>query len=74
MQALGLYLLERWNLPQKFGMDRFKIRNFLSYVEMSYSTDIDYHTATHAADVLHAVHFLLSTANLASFLSDMEVR
>ncbi len=33
----------------------------------------EYHTVTHAADVVHAVHFVLSSGNLAAFLGDTEV-
>ncbi|KAG8468180.1 hypothetical protein KFE25_013263 [Diacronema lutheri] len=43
----------------QLGLGAAELHAFLSAVEGAYRTDIAYHTATHAADVLHAACWLL---------------
>ena len=59
LQVLGWYLLNKWNLVESLRLDRNVLREWLSFVEDMYE-DNPYHNSTHAADVLHAMHFFLS--------------
>jgi len=48
------------------------LRRWFVFVETAYC-DTEYHNATHAADVLQTVHFMLSTAGAKEFLSDLQI-
>jgi len=72
LQCLGWHVLQRWELIQTFNLDQHVVRNFLRFVEESY-TDTEYHNSTHAADVLHGVFFMLTTARAEKFLSEIEI-
>ena len=51
------------------NVDSFEFKEFLTDLEAGYDDDNDYHTATHAADVVQACGFFLSTG-LARQLTD----
>jgi hypothetical protein len=72
LQNLGLHLLIRWDLISKLDLKISAVQHWLSYVESSYTLS-EYHNATHAADVLQTVHFMLSSAGVAAYLNDIEI-
>ncbi len=72
LQVLGWHILRYWGLDRTFGLDPGVLQNWLAFVEGSYG-ECEYHNATHAADVLQTVHFMLCNANAKKFLRDHEV-
>ena len=59
-QALGWHLLrDRWGLHAAFGIEAPVLRAWLAFVAAAYGRGAVYHSATHAADVLQTVHFVL---------------
>jgi hypothetical protein len=72
LQVLGWHLLHEWDLVKTLKLDRMVLRNFLTFVEAQYN-NVPYHTATHAADVLHATHFILSQCGAARALSALAI-
>ena len=67
LQTLGWHLLHEWGLVQTLKLDRTVLSNWLAFVEALYH-DVPYHNSAHAADVLHATHYLLSRSGAADFL------
>eukprot|EP00906_Rhabdomonas_costata_P024315 RCo034971 len=53
----------RWDFLRKFGVDEAVVINFLSQVEGGYHPN-PYHNSMHGADVLHIVHYILSSGEL----------
>ncbi len=72
MQVLGWHILREWDLDRKFGIEEDALREWLNFVESSYSS-CEYHNATHAADVLQTVHFMLTTGKASDFFGDHEI-
>ena len=72
LQVLGWHILRHWELDRKFGIEEGVLKAWLVFVESSYSA-CEYHNATHAADVLQTVHFMLTTGGARDFLGDHEV-
>jgi hypothetical protein len=72
LQALGWHLLLEWDLVRKLGLRAAAVRAWLAFLEGCY-TQAEYHCATHAADVLQTMHFMLRAAGAAAFLSDLEI-
>eukprot|EP00286_Rhodomonas_abbreviata_P002253 CAMPEP_0181347584 /NCGR_PEP_ID=MMETSP1101-20121128/33957_1 /TAXON_ID=46948 /ORGANISM="Rhodomonas abbreviata, Strain Caron Lab Isolate" /LENGTH=435 /DNA_ID=CAMNT_0023459809 /DNA_START=408 /DNA_END=1715 /DNA_ORIENTATION=- len=72
LQTLAWHLFHSWGLVEKFHFDEKVLQNFLQFVESSYN-DNDFHNSTHAADVLQSVHYMLATAGLHRFVSDLEL-
>jgi len=65
-------VVDRHGLLDPFpNVDSFEFREFLTDLEAGYDDDNDYHTATHAADVVQACGFFLSTG-LARQLTDTQ--
>ena len=46
----------------------------MQYVEDSYYRDIAYHTAIHAADTVHGVHFFISRQVVCMYVVDVGVQ
>jgi hypothetical protein len=67
MQTLGWHLLHEWGLVDELKLDRAVLSRWLNFVEGHYQK-VPYHNSTHATDVLHATHFLLSRSGAADFL------
>lgn len=65
---LGLHVLEYHDLIERFAFNVTVLKNWLAVVEASYN-DPEYHNATHAADVLQCVHYMLTRGGAASFLT-----
>jgi cAMP-specific phosphodiesterase 4 len=61
------------DLISTLGLDGAAVRDWLAMVESLYATDVPFHNSTHAADVLHAVHFLLGPCGAAALLSPLSV-
>ena len=59
-QVLGWHLLrDRWGLHAALGIEAPVLRAWLAFVASAYGAGALYHSATHAADVLQSVHFVL---------------
>jgi len=69
---LAWHLLHKYNLFEKFNLEKAKFKAWLFHIEGLYN-DTPYHSKTHAADVLQTVHFFLSTCNAADFLTEIQI-
>lgn len=58
-------LFMRYNVFQRFNLDERHVINFLSQVEAGYQPN-PYHCSTHAADVLHVTHFIITKGGLST--------
>uniref|UniRef100_A0A6T8NKG2 Phosphodiesterase n=2 Tax=Hemiselmis andersenii TaxID=464988 RepID=A0A6T8NKG2_HEMAN len=72
LRTMAWHLLQRYDLFQKFSLDKAKMMAWLSYVEDLYC-DTPYHNHTHATDVLQTVNFFLSTAGASEYLSEIHI-
>ena len=72
LQVLGWHILREWEMDRKFGIEESVLREWLKFVDLSYA-NCEYHNATHAADVLQTVHFMLTAGGARRFLGDLEV-
>ena len=72
LQVLGWHLFLEWDLVGKLGLSPAAVQGWLGFVEASY-TQSEYHNATHAADVLQTMHFMLRSAGAAALLSELEI-
>eukprot|EP01013_Petalomonas_cantuscygni_P006974 TRINITY_DN1842_c0_g1_i1.p1 TRINITY_DN1842_c0_g1~~TRINITY_DN1842_c0_g1_i1.p1 ORF type:complete len:633 (-),score=203.36 TRINITY_DN1842_c0_g1_i1:395-2293(-) len=57
-------LLLRYGLFQRFDLDEQRVINWLSQVEAGYQPN-PYHNSTHAADVLHITHYIITEGGLS---------
>ena len=67
LQALGWHVLHHWGLVERLGLDAGAVRKWLAFVESLY-VETPYHSATHAANVLQAVHHALLRGGAARLL------
>mmetsp|Transcript_47043 Transcript_47043/g.117866 ORF Transcript_47043/g.117866 Transcript_47043/m.117866 type:complete len:431 (+) Transcript_47043:3-1295(+) len=72
LQVLGWHFLQHWSLITSLNLGVRAVQRWLSFVENRYN-DTEYHNKTHAGDVLQAVYFMLVTAKVESYLSEMEI-
>ncbi len=72
LQTLGWHLIHEWGLIQEFKLDATVLRSWLAFVESQY-LDVPYHSSTHATDVLHAAHHLLSACGASEFLPSLSI-
>jgi hypothetical protein len=72
LQTLGWHLLHHWGLIDCFKLDRAVVRNWLVFVEQQYH-DSEYHSSTHAADVLQSVHYMLAKCGASEYLSSLSL-
>ena len=72
LQTLGWRLLHEWDLITILKLDRDKVRNWLAFVETRYNK-VPYHNSMHAADVLHAAHYLLGMCGTSEYLSALAI-
>eukprot|EP00727_Mastigamoeba_balamuthi_P013994 m51a1_g9217 putative 3 -cyclic-nucleotide phosphodiesterase rega (905) ;mRNA; f:54092-57345 len=59
LETVAMAALESHNLIEAFGLDKRKLSRFLRSVEKGYK-DNPYHNSAHAADVVQAMHALLT--------------
>ena len=64
LQFLGWHLLNKWNLISGLKLNPRVVQSWLVFVETQYK-DNEYHSSTHAADVLQAVHHILEKCGAA---------
>ncbi|KAG2497676.1 hypothetical protein HYH03_004414 [Edaphochlamys debaryana] len=69
LSTLGFYLLSTEGLIDKFGLQPNRVARLLRALEAGYP-DNPYHCATHAADVLRALHTLLRSTQLTEHYLD----
>ena len=67
--AIGWALFERHDLRAKLDLRTDAVLDFLANVEVGYKA-VPYHNSVHAADVTHALHWLLSSYALGKFVKD----
>jgi hypothetical protein len=66
--ALGDHLLAP--ICAALSVGEAEVHSFLSCLEAAYRTDVPYHTATHAADVMHGASWLLRSGMLPAVSAD----
>ena len=72
LQTLGWRLLHDWDLIATLKLDKIVTRNWLAFVEARYNK-VPYHNSMHAADVLHAAHYLLGVCGASEFLPSLSI-
>ena len=72
LQALGWHILHEWDMVKHFKLDKIVLRGWLAFVEAQYQRN-EYHSSTHAADVLQSVHFLLGACGAGEHLSSLSI-
>jgi hypothetical protein len=72
LYTLGLYVFHKAGLMGRFNLPLDKLRHFLLRIEAGYHSDVPYHNATHACDVLHATNFFINTDAVKGKISDIE--
>eukprot|EP01137_Pigoraptor_chileana_P036946 Opistho-2@33321 len=72
--ALTVEVFFRMGLMDAFLIDHGKLKRFLVAMEVGYHRHgAEYHTSTHAADVLQAMFVFLQNEQFASFFSPLEI-
>eukprot|EP00727_Mastigamoeba_balamuthi_P002235 m51a1_g12008 putative 3 5 -cyclic nucleotide phosphodiesterase (365) ;mRNA; r:585-2206 len=66
LELVAMAALKSHNLIEAFGLDRLTLSSFLRSVEKGYK-DNPYHNSAHAADVVQAVHALISDCKGMNF-------
>jgi len=64
--AMTTYLIERYRLVEKLGLEKDKLYRFILAIQDGYMFANAYHNRVHAADVVHAAHYLLAEASDAT--------
>lgn len=67
--ALGWAVIEWHGLRAKLGLHTNAVLDFLVTVERGYR-DVAYHNSIHAADVTHAMHWLMSSDSLSPLVEE----
>ena len=70
LASMGLYLLRRSGLLDRFQVDEQKMSSFLHKIEGMYNPN-PYHSALHATDVLQTLHAILHRGGVAQHLDDV---
>ncbi|GLG95987.1 Calcium/calmodulin-dependent 3',5'-cyclic nucleotide phosphodiesterase 1 [Gryllus bimaculatus] len=74
VKFLGYDLINRYGIIHKFKVPPATLEAFLSRVEEGYCRYRNpYHNNLHAADVSHAVHYMLCQTGLMNWLTDLEI-
>eukprot|EP00727_Mastigamoeba_balamuthi_P013388 m51a1_g8672 putative protein pde- isoform a (855) ;mRNA; r:129094-132214 len=66
LEVATMAALDSQDLVSAFGLDRRRVRMFLRGVEHGYKNN-PYHTSVHAADVVQAMHSLMSACTAVAF-------
>ena len=70
LASMGLYLLQRSELLDRFHIDEQILCRFLHQIEGMYNPN-PYHNALHATDVLQTLHAILHRGGVAHYLDDV---
>jgi len=73
LTALTYTILQTRDLLRVFKIKPWVFMNYMSVVETHYLQDVPFHNSTHAADVVHATHVLLSAGSFEGIFSDLEI-
>ncbi|KAH6570308.1 hypothetical protein BASA60_007797 [Batrachochytrium salamandrivorans] len=65
---LGMALFEVYNFQAGFNVEESVMRTFLRKVESCYRRN-SYHNSTHAADVMHSLHYFLTVLGLSELIT-----
>jgi hypothetical protein len=65
-------LFVKYDLLSKFNLNEHVLINFLRQVEAGYH-NVPYHNAMHAADVLQAMHYVITKGGMSQYLSDEDI-
>lgn len=71
LSHLGAKIYERWNVGETLRCSMDTIFKWLTVIEANYHPNNSYHNATHAADVLQATSFFLSSEVIAQYAQDV---
>eukprot|EP00741_Cyanophora_paradoxa_P022556 tig00000248_g21781.t1 len=72
LQILSTEILRRSGVFSALGVDPAVFRAFAAAIEQGYNP-VPYHTSTHAADVVQAMHFLVASGGLRPHLRTVDV-
>lgn len=70
---LGMALFEAYGIQSALHVDPSHMESFLTAVEGSYRAKNTYHNSTHAADVLHSMHYYMDVIGLRKYLSALDI-
>lgn len=65
-------LIHDYGLTEKLDIPTSALHNFLKGLEDGYE-EVPYHNSTHAADVLHALHFFLRSSDMSRHMTSLEL-
>ena len=65
---LGMYLFNKYGFREAYQIDDVVLRNFLRRLEDGYKPNA-YHNSTHAADVMHAMHYFITVLGLNELIT-----
>mmetsp|Transcript_22078 Transcript_22078/g.42913 ORF Transcript_22078/g.42913 Transcript_22078/m.42913 type:complete len:569 (+) Transcript_22078:93-1799(+) len=72
LQVLGWHFMQYWQLITNLNVDPQAMQKWLRFVQSQYN-ETEYHSLTHASDVLQAVFFMLTKAGVEKYLSELEI-
>ncbi|TPX66966.1 hypothetical protein SpCBS45565_g04146 [Spizellomyces sp. 'palustris'] len=64
LAVLGMHLMQAGGLGDRLKIPLDRVARFLRKVEAVYRPEVPYHNATHAADVLQAIHCFIKASTL----------
>ncbi|KAJ3277984.1 High affinity cAMP-specific 3',5'-cyclic phosphodiesterase 7A, partial [Blyttiomyces sp. JEL0837] len=72
LSTLSYYLFKRADLFSMFQLTEEKFWRFIISIEKGYRSDLPYHNASHAADVLHSIAYLASMDSFTKFTTSFD--
>lgn len=66
------YLTKKYKLEERFKIGKQQFHAFLRKIETNYG-DNPFHNSLHAADVLHVMNYIISTAGLSQYLNEIDI-
>ncbi|XP_066916345.1 3',5'-cyclic-AMP phosphodiesterase 4C-like isoform X2 [Clytia hemisphaerica] len=73
LMSITYTILQTRDLLKMFKIKPWVFSNYITLVESHYIKDIPFHNSTHAADVVHATHVLLSSGAFEGVFTDLEI-
>lgn len=73
LMSITYTILQTRDLLKVFKIKPWIFSNYISLVESHYIKDVPFHNSTHAADVVHATHVLLSATTFEGVFNDLEI-
>lgn len=73
LTAITYTILQTRDLLKFFKIKPWVFTNYISLVESHYVREVPFHNSTHAADVVHATHVLLSASVFEGVFTDLEI-